>query len=75
MTETPAAVAWIRRKMATRAPGQVLAIVATDGVWVDGRTMSLADYAAAYAGRARQEVRLGGVTLAELGAPVFLGHC
>lgn len=73
MTETTAAVAWIRRKMAHREPGQTLAILASDGAWVDGRIMTLADYAAAYRDRARQELHVDGLTLAQLGAPVFLG--
>lgn len=71
MTETTAALAWIRHKVEHQKAGQVLAIIGQDAVWVDGKTMTLSEYAAAYGDRARQEVRVDGLSLAQLGAPFF----
>lgn len=70
MTTTTAAIAWARRKIRARKVGQTLAIVCSDGVWVNGRIYpSFAEYAAAYGDKPRQELAIDGLTLADLAAP------
>lgn len=62
---SPALLAHLRRKMAARRSAP-LAIVGADGVWLDGDHLTLEEYAAAYSGLARDEIRIEGLSLGDL---------
>jgi hypothetical protein len=63
-----AIVSHLRRTIAARRPGDVVAVMCIDGAWVNGAVMDFADYAAAYGARARKEIAVDGLTLADLDA-------
>lgn len=60
-----AILAHLQRRMAAHRSAP-LAIVATDGVWLDGALLTLEAYTQEYAGRAREELRVEGLSLGDL---------
>jgi hypothetical protein len=72
MTANEAQLAYLRRLMAERRPGSgPLAIVAEDGAWVDGGTMTLDAYRGRYEGQPRREVKIAGIRLEDLQGRFF----
>ena len=74
MTAIETQVRWLMRRAGMLRDGKPVAIVAGDGVWLDGEAVTLADYETKLAGAARHELTAPALSVADLLAETTTGN-